>query len=64
VQQEGKDTVRLLGSMGNREITFAMGKVSCEWTEKQVMLTNWEFYARKNVSLNQTNGLFLEVSWL
>jgi hypothetical protein len=30
VQQEGNDTVRLLGSMGNREITFAVGKVSCE----------------------------------
>jgi hypothetical protein len=30
VQQEGKDTVRLLGSMGNREMTFAVGKVSCE----------------------------------
>jgi hypothetical protein len=30
LQQEGKDTVRLLGSMGNREITFAVGKVSCE----------------------------------
>jgi hypothetical protein len=36
--------VRLLGSMGNREMTFAVGKVSCEWTEKEVMLTNWEFY--------------------
>ncbi|XP_023703334.1 nucleolar protein 10 isoform X2 [Cryptotermes secundus] len=26
VQQEGRDTVRLLSSMGNREITFAVGK--------------------------------------
>lgn len=29
VQQEGKDTVRFLGSRGNREITFHVRKVSC-----------------------------------
>ena len=28
VQQEGKDTVRFLGSTGNREMTFCVGKVS------------------------------------
>jgi hypothetical protein len=30
VQQEGKDTVRFLGSTGNREMTFCVGKVSVD----------------------------------
>jgi hypothetical protein len=30
VLQEGKDTVRFLGSTGNREMTFCVGKVSAD----------------------------------
>jgi hypothetical protein len=39
--------VRLLGSMGNREITFAVGKVSCEWTEKESWLEMGSFMSIK-----------------
>lgn len=35
VQQEGRDTVRLLGSIGNREMTFFVGKVCCGLSEQQ-----------------------------
>jgi len=30
VQQEGKETVRFLGSTGNREMSFCVGKVSVD----------------------------------